>query len=419
MNNVHLDKFSEARRLKGVEIANAFRFTKEKGTWIVPSMSSSRKYRVNYSPKSSFCTCPDFEATGEKCKHIYAVESQLTIKRPVGRPPKNASAQLVFVKKKTYPQNWRAYNPAQTREKDLFQKLLFNLCQGIEEIEQSKGRPRIPISDALFSICFKIYSKMSVCRFISDLNDAHTKGHLSKVSHFNTILNYLENPLVTERLLELIKISSLPFIEIESDFAVDSTGFTMSKYSKWMDRKHGSVAVQQNWIKLHFCCGVKSKVITAVDVSDEWSNDSPFFTGLVERTAENFEISEVSGDKAYTSSKNMLAVKKAGGTPYFAFKNNAVGLKGGIFKKMLHMFSLKRDLYLKHYHKRSNAETAVHMIKSKFGEPLLSKSDVAVRNEALCKVLCHNLCCVILAMHEMGINPSFGEGLGIEWEDVA
>jgi hypothetical protein len=30
-------------------------------------------------------------------------------------------------------------------------------------------------------------------------------------------------------------------------------------------------------------------------------------------------------------------------------------------------------------------------------------------NAALCKVLAHNVCCVISAIHELGIEPSFQE----------
>jgi hypothetical protein len=33
---------------------------------------------------------------------------------------------------------------------------------------------------------------------------------------------------------------------------------------------------------------------------------------------------------------------------------------------------------------------------------------VSQQNEALAKVLCHNLCCVIGAIHELGIEPEFG-----------
>jgi hypothetical protein len=41
------------------------------------------------------------------------------------------------------------------------------------------------------------------------------------------------------------------------------------------------------------------------------------------------------------------------------------------------------------------------MIKAKFGSALRSKTDTALVNEALCKVLAHNLCCVIQSMHEL------------------
>jgi len=60
-----------------------------------------------------------------------------------------------------------------------------------------------------------------------------------------------------------------------------------------------------------------------------------------------------------------------------------------------------------HYHKRSNVETTFHMLKSKFGVALRSKSKTAQINEALCKVLAHNLCCPIQNMFELNIKPEF------------
>lgn len=47
------------------------------------------------------------------------------------------------------------------------------------------------------------------------------------------------------------------------------------------------------------------------------------------------------------------------------------------------------------------------MIKGKFGSHLRSKSDTGQINEALCKVLCHNVCVLIQEMHELGIEPAF------------
>ena len=57
---------------------------------------------------------------------------------------------------------------------------------------------------------------------------------------------------------------------------------------------------------------------------------------------------------------------------------------------------------------RSNVESAFSMIKGKFGDSVRSKSDTGQVNEALCKVLCHNICCLVQAIHELGIEPTFG-----------
>ena len=59
-----------------------------------------------------------------------------------------------------------------------------------------------------------------------------------------------------------------------------------------------------------------------------------------------------------------------------------------------------------HYHKRSNVETTFSMIKAKFGERLRSKTEIAQINEALCKVLAHNLCCLIQSIYELGIEAT-------------
>jgi hypothetical protein len=70
-------------------------------------------------------------------------------------------------------------------------------------------------------------------------------------------------------------------------------------------------------------------------------------------------------------------------------------------------FKSEREAYMQHYHKRSNIETAYSMIKGKFGSALRSKSDTGQINEALCKVLAHNVCVLIQAMHALNIHPIF------------
>ena len=70
-------------------------------------------------------------------------------------------------------------------------------------------------------------------------------------------------------------------------------------------------------------------------------------------------------------------------------------------------FVYKHDTFLESYHKRSNVESTFSMMKRKFGDGLRSKTDVEIANEALCKVLCHNLVVLIHEMFELGIDPVF------------
>ena len=77
---------------------------------------------------------------------------------------------------------------------------------------------------------------------------------------------------------------------------------------------------------------------------------------------------------------------------------------------MFHFYQYKRDEFLTHYHQRSNVETTFSMVKAKFGGRLRSKGDKAQENEALCKILCHNICCLIQSMFEFGIEPNFTAG---------
>jgi transposase len=74
---------------------------------------------------------------------------------------------------------------------------------------------------------------------------------------------------------------------------------------------------------------------------------------------------------------------------------------------MYHYFMFNRETFLKHYHKHSSAESVFSMMKAKFGDHVRSKSEMGRVNEVVCKVLCHNICVVIRAMHELGVEPTF------------
>jgi len=74
---------------------------------------------------------------------------------------------------------------------------------------------------------------------------------------------------------------------------------------------------------------------------------------------------------------------------------------------MYHFYPYNQERFMQSCHKRSNVETTFHMIKAKFGERLRSRTKTAQINEVLCKVLCHNLCCLIQSIYELGVEPTF------------
>lgn len=70
-------------------------------------------------------------------------------------------------------------------------------------------------------------------------------------------------------------------------------------------------------------------------------------------------------------------------------------------------FINRREEFLAHYHKRSNAETVFAMIKRKLGTKLRNKKDISQENEILLKCLAHNIIVLIHEIFELGIKIDF------------
>jgi transposase len=402
------------RQQRAIEIADRFRIVKSNEKWFVPSQSNAAKYAVvvDGTPR---CTCPDYELRGGECKHILAVQIVVERERAVDGSV-TVTETLKVTKRTTYPQNWPSYNLAQSVEKDHFQILLRDLCSGIvAERETGRGRPSLLLSDAIFAGAFKVYSTVSTRRFMSDLREAHERGLITRIPQFNTICHYLNKPELTPILRGLVEQSSLPLKSVEVDFAADSSGFSTSRFYRWFDHKYGKERLQHDWVKVHIMCGVKTNIVTAVEIRGREQADSPMLPPLLDTTKRHFAISEVSADKGYLSYNNAHHITKAGAVPFIAFKNNSGpgdGVQRGrgkvqAWSEMYHYFMFKRSEFLQHYHKRSNVESTFSMMKRKFGDSVRSKTDTGMVNEVLCKVLCHNLVVLIHEMFELGIEPIF------------
>jgi len=391
------------RQQKGLEIATGDRIRESAKGFIVPSQSGQGTYLVTLTEAAATCTCPDFELRHQRCKHIYAVEYTLTRQeQPDGATVVTQTTRV------TYRQDWPVYNAAQTHERGHFLELLRGLCDGIVQPPQSRGRPRHLVADVVFSLVCKVYAMRSGRRSMSDLRGEDLKRFLGTVPHYNSVFRCLEDPSLMPLLKTLIEESAAPLKAVETDFAVDSSGFSTSAILHWYDERYGRHRHERRWVKVHLMCGVHTHVVTSVEVTPTDSADAPQFAGLVATTARRFPVQEVSADKAYLSVDNLQVVAGIGAIAYILFKQRTTGDRpDALWNRMWHYYMFQGETFLQHYHKRSNAETTFAMIKGKFGEVVRAKLPIAQVNEVLCKILCHNLCVLIQSIYELGIERTF------------
>ena len=404
------DDGDQGRQMRGLAIAalEHGHIRPDKFGYKVPSQSGNGVYLVNLDD-GPYCTCPDFEKRGLACKHVYAVETLLQRSEQLHAEPPSAV--------RVTPQPWQAYNASQVHEAELFEILLWELVSEVPQPAQTNGRPRLPIADMLYAMGMKVYTGFSTRRAMSGVREAVAKGRVGKEHCYSTTARNFERAALTPVLRELIQRSALPLRDVETIFAIDSSGFASTAYNRWFEHKWGHVEGKKavKWAKLHIMCGVLTNIITAADATASMSADAPYLPEFVRITAKNFTVREVSGDMAYSSRKNLHAVADVGGTPYIPFKTGAVarpksGPADSLWAQMFHHFTLRLADFNQHYHLRSNVETCFHMMKAKFGDKLRSKTDTAMVNEALTMALCHNICCIIRAMYALGITPVFDQG---------
>ena len=310
--------------------------------------------------------------------------------------------------RKTYPQDWPRYNAAQVAEKSTFTRLLADLCSTIEHpTEVRRGRPNLPLSDMLFACASKVYSGFSARRFSSDVQEAQSNGFIGTTPHFNSVNRYIADADLSPIFKGLIERSALPLVAVESKFAIDASGFSTSRFERWFDHKWGKERSERKWLKAHIITGVRSNIVTAVEVTDSNVHDSRMFKPLVTKTADGFTVDELSADRAYLSDAAFQQVVGLGGTPYIPFKSNTTGEGSALWRKLYAYFTLNEADFNSRYHLRSNVESTFSMVKRLFGDSLRSKSDIGQTNEILLKFLCHNLVVLVHEIHKSGIDPNF------------
>lgn len=229
---------------------------------------------------------------------------------------------------------------------------------------------------------------------------------------FKTLSNYRENNSLQIILDDLIEESSKPLSTIEQDFATDSTGIKTKLFSSWYSLRCQKEIKKRDHLTIHITTGVKSNIVTALNVENKKGKDNEIFREHVDKTDKNFKIHEWSGDGVYWAKKNCKKISEKGGKPYFRCKTGKTawnGKQSGVpaWREMNLENNEHPRRYKKHYHKRSNVESTNHSKKMIHGNSVYSRLPSARINEETLRWVNHNINVLNRAKHQWDISPKF------------
>ena len=373
------------------------------GEFSVRSETGHGSYRVMDKIDTWTCECRYFLEEGETCKHIAAV--MLNLDRQIGAAIETADKTV----RQSYTQNWEVYDLAQTAELRLFDPLLLGLVEGIEDPEpvRTTGRPRTGFSADLFCAIRKVASMYSCRRSYGFLETAHERKYLNSTPNYSISSRLLIRDDVTPILKELVSLSALPLAAVEeyATVAIDSSGFRTNSYGFYCQEKHGP-SRRNVWLKASLLAGCRTHGVFRADITENTVADVTLFQELLGGAVQaGFDIGKATADKGYLSRANYNYGSELGISVFIPFKSGSIAIAKGspTWKKMCHLFYLKRDEFDEEYHIRSNVESVFSAIKMKFGETIKSKNPIAQTNEAYCKIIAYNITVVIHEMFEHGL----------------
>ena len=87
---------------------------------------------------------------------------------------------------------------------------------------------------------------------------------------------------------------------------------TKEIFGRWLDIRTQAPGMKRIWKKAHVTSGVKTNIITAINITPGYWADAPQFKELIQITSKTFKIREISADKAYSSRQNLQVVASLG-----------------------------------------------------------------------------------------------------------
>jgi len=279
-------------------------------------------------------------------------------------------------------------------------KLLADMERFHERRKGKRGRRPARKRDILKSLLFLEKLKCPICESGGLLQIFKYTLGLNNVYKPRTLYKYRASPVMTVILEKLVMESALPEWVNEDMAGTDATGFPHSKGKTWIGDKSNPDKYRE-YDKVHAIMGLRSLVIPSVKITRGSWHDSTQFKYLVNNALPQGDIDAVAADSGYVSRNNYELVREHGATPYILPKENAVfrSQPTDSYEQTVLFSTRFPNRFHERYRFRTKCESAFNACKNATGEKLRGRTPTSRRNEALCKIIVHNIRMVVMCRY--------------------
>lgn len=304
--------------------------------------------------------------------------------------------------------DWSAYNLAKIKEIDfflIFVKEAVDMVKLEEDNVKRKGRPKKDAYDLAKVILTQIYFQVGERQASGLASLFKEKLLLSEIPSPRTIGRAYKRAEVQYVIGKVFEMTSAPIEKKETSFSADGTGLPLSiKQNYENDRE--KKAKHAGYDKMAVMISNTFHIATAMVSEKGTAHDNLLFEQLIKNTASRFQdINDVQLDAGFISRENCDLIANVGAKPHIFPKKGIILRRRGstAWRNMLSELIKDPQDWLRKYHERSNSECYFSAHKRRFTKPLLKKERESRSVEALGRVIVLNICMLILAYFEHGV----------------
>lgn len=181
------------------------------------------------------------------------------------------------------------------------------------------GRPTLPYGDRVHYEIVRDQARKSARKFKKTAAELTQEGELEFSPCRNSTSKYAADEQMIPVRRSAFWMTIYPFLHLEEDVIIDSTGFSSFQVSCWLDSDYGVGPAQRSgtkWFKMHIAIGRISKAILGFAITENTGSESsdtvqfePLLRGLKEA---GFKMRYVVADNIYLTEEAIATTKRYG-----------------------------------------------------------------------------------------------------------